>query len=1168
MFGFRGNNTRRNKVHSHAKKKKSANAKSQNSNQSHLGGGGRTNIAVRQFTPDETTEADHVFDENRSVDMSLYTTRSKATVRYPPRLLNHSYDYEDDDSDDGISHAPTEFTTEIAMKRYARLGGSWVPPSPLQSSSPPPIEPVSSSSSPEQSFEEKPSQLTPTTDLDDSFDVSSESSECGATVYSILPATANMARFAFRDSTALPQSSGRTSKTPLIRNVLSTEANASTTGTDDDEAPTNTASPPKSRRVRASHGPIDLDESVADSSSVGASSSNNSRAASPSGLASPRLYQSSIPASKLDLAKLSSNAEGEYPSRRVVSPTKTLRKDDDTYGFSVAEESLTSHAMSSPNEHRSLRQEENPGFVSVSSATAHSWLHQPQQESVEDFRDDDTYGFSIHSSAQKSIGTTQSGISPCRQVRRVQLFKQWEEDSHKPSLASSILSKSRAITRPIQQRNDEQSRPKSSTASHLDTQKTDAVISKQVALNKAVSTSPKKRLNPKEQPSLSSPHRSPATTKGRKAGRNTKEDDSLEQSIASSLSKPRVARRSKRDKSVPPVKAQAQKVESSPSPLQLQGRPELKGSPEKFPRPPSQTNLSRQPVEPEAIEDFVSSSPPATSIGRHQDRASRVLGAVGKHPAIPPIAPGETGKNYQSPSLVVDRDLCGLTVVSALTTPAAVEPLDDDTYGFSTTSPAPIPPVQDGIFREEEEGDYVWTDQQGERDEDNHEIVTPKNVRRDILDRSYQQTMDAISFARRSNDSQRVVDCDEDEKVDILHSPGIVLLTESELQRHLTKVEKVQPLPSSSIEGYDTWKRQKELQHRYFAKLQANANQRQKERKAKTDRRQLTEGQRSSHQVDRRQHTVQPGIQPNKYSFEDKCMDSTRSAMDRSMDSSIPTVDDGKMKRRRERESGRRRGWGWFQSGRKGEKKNKNKSANKSKKSASSKQAKKEHKKPEVEIVPLSQFMRISADEPAEVAEFSLAPLHKDGVLTLGTSTLPDDTDTLAATKSHNLESTGIGARRMVVHFLEEERDKQRQAELDRSKREKAEQDRIAKRRQEAIEKQRQLNLGDDRCPSEDRNASSQNMSLPKTLWADDSVVDKSICVSSKHSVDSSMKSGSGQILSPCVICKAAERSHISMPCMHFYFCGSCADKLCQSKRPICPVCSTADVAFTRVYTG
>ena len=295
------------------------------------------------------------------------------------------------------------------------------------------------------------------------------------------------------------------------------------------------------------------------------------------------------------------------------------------------------------------------------------------------------------------------------------------------------------------------------------------------------------------------------------------------------------------------------------------------------------------------------------------------------------------------------------------------------------------------------------------------------------------------------------------------------------------------------------------------------------------------------------------------------------------MDSSIPTIDDGKLKFRRGKEkSGRRLGWGWFQSGRKGEKKKKKSkkenSAGNSKKSASSKDVKKEHKKRQPEIVSLSQFMRISGDEDTEVAEFSLSPLHKDGVLTLGTSTLPDCSDSLAATKSHNLESVGVGPRRMAVRFLEEERYKQRQADFERSQREK---DRVAKLRQGAIENQRKLNLSNedrnaslDQESASDRQGQRQGRSAPTKLRGDDSVVDKSICVSSKHSVASSIKSGSGQILSPCIICSAAERSHIALPCMHFYFCEKCAEQLHQLKNPTCPVCAATNVAFTRVYTG
>ena len=51
--------------------------------------------------------------------------------------------------------------------------------------------------------------------------------------------------------------------------------------------------------------------------------------------------------------------------------------------------------------------------------------------------------------------------------------------------------------------------------------------------------------------------------------------------------------------------------------------------------------------------------------------------------------------------------------------------------------------------------------------------------------------------------------------------------------------------------------------------------------------------------------------------------------------------------------------------------------------------------------------------------------------------------------------------------------------------------------------------------------------------------------------------------LPPCIVCRSGERTHIATPCMHFAFCGSCADKL--QAKGTCSVCSRANVMFAQV---
>jgi len=55
--------------------------------------------------------------------------------------------------------------------------------------------------------------------------------------------------------------------------------------------------------------------------------------------------------------------------------------------------------------------------------------------------------------------------------------------------------------------------------------------------------------------------------------------------------------------------------------------------------------------------------------------------------------------------------------------------------------------------------------------------------------------------------------------------------------------------------------------------------------------------------------------------------------------------------------------------------------------------------------------------------------------------------------------------------------------------------------------------------------------------------------------------------LPPCTLCKASERTHISLPCMHYSFCAECAENLHGSENPTCPICHTEHITLSRVYT-
>jgi len=59
-----------------------------------------------------------------------------------------------------------------------------------------------------------------------------------------------------------------------------------------------------------------------------------------------------------------------------------------------------------------------------------------------------------------------------------------------------------------------------------------------------------------------------------------------------------------------------------------------------------------------------------------------------------------------------------------------------------------------------------------------------------------------------------------------------------------------------------------------------------------------------------------------------------------------------------------------------------------------------------------------------------------------------------------------------------------------------------------------------------------------------------------------SPSTSSSSLLPPCVVCRAKDRTHISMPCMHYSFCGDCAEKIQKRTSAVCPVCQQRDVTF------
>lgn len=1178
-------------------------------------------------------------DDNSSLDMSLYTTQSKATVRYPPALLNYSFD---DDDDGDISRAPTEFTSEAVLNRYANLGGAWSPPAPLNVTpfltptksdsiesylSTPQTDPMSGSSSPS---DEERSEVS---------DISTGEDE---TACSILPATANMARLVRK------QSRESSTYTPPRRQ----QSPRSVTRSPRESPRTPGDSEWKQSRPHHSR-PVDLDESVADTTSTtsmsppwahlgGAYESEGRTQEEPStnilGLArdrdddtfgfsvAPSTKSEAIPPSNDDSPKRPAPPPAQLQLPELRSGESILRqnKDDDSLGYSIPSSHSRIHEKSLLDTKTTPHVEEDSLDYSISS------LHsgRPGALGHQGFNDDDTYGYTVNS---ECVSALTSDTAP---RRGEQLMKQWDENTYDHSEVS-LLSKSRALGEGNRQQspeNDDGALDLSivSSISRQEASRTAAEESLDYLIPSAQLKLPEKVVheglsmndddtygytvisdsgsavtrgtgaprrgeeiqkqwdeNTYDHSQVSLLSKSRAIERGKEGSSldYSEGDDSLNMSILSSLSRSRANHHSTKASPWEPKKNEHQ-IETGPGkvgPTTGESGPDGVGN--TLRKPPVRL-LSNPRCKEDEDRCFLSSAllqPEVEYKGAWESHGGYIF-------SDPEAAPHDEAADSTKPCKLVDAPLQetpvtsssmahvpptlieeedgGVSVLSALT-PAVAEHADDDTFdtfGFSVGSPRQncedddalgISSLPAPIIREEEDTDFVWTDPNNGLEHDEHHYVTPPMLAeddRELMNRSFLQAMESISV-RRSPEQSRDGHSDSES----FTTPGAVLLTTRELQKHLDKVQHAQAAPSSDIEGYDAWKRRKEQEKLYFARLQAKAASRRKAARSQqpaphTPRSNSVNALGNSHDIAKfgRKERIEAANSPGR--------GSTRSAMDYSVDSSIPTVDDGKQRPRNRRSKAGGKGiWKWltFSTRKKGN----SQASSHSKKSKVSGRTKAEQKRSrEPQILPLSQFLRISADEPTEVGAYSLAPLNKEGPMTLANTTLPEGADTIAATKSHFLEGEEMGPRRLANRLLLEQREKQRQVESNRLREEREEEARIARRKQQAIEEQRRLNLPHlkqkerERCPG----------SVPEPDYA----VDKEISFLSKSSGNFSSKSGSRTLLSPCVICNQAERTHIAMPCMHYYFCGDCVEGMHRNNFTSCPVCSAGSVTFSRVYTG
>lgn len=414
----------------------------------------------------------------------------------------------------------------------------------------------------------------------------------------------------------------------------------------------------------------------------------------------------------------------------------------------------------------------------------------------------------------------------------------------------------------------------------------------------------------------------------------------------------------------------------------------------------------------------------------------------------------------------------------------------------------------------------VWTDQ----DDDDGKLVAPTRKLSDEdaaeLRRSYNETMQSISFHSIDEDNEYEGYPSENDDYPSEDNSGALLLTQEELEKHLGKVQNKEPMPSSYIGGYDQWKQEQENKRRYFERLQRKVNEKKLHQQPHKQHHQLAPSPRRPAQA-LGAHSGQ--------SAEDSLAGFTRYSyghMDKSVASTIATARTNESAVHQENKSG---------NAEKSKTKRRWKILPKlTKKKAPSKKTEKvqsRHASPPREAAPKQ------VEEPSEVANMSLAPLNT--VLGMNVGSLGEPKE-------------------LVSQYLEEERKKQLKAEKDKTQEEWKEQERIRRKKEKFLQQQRELNnIGPSapRCASQDRITpfASKNVKGGSTT---------PLCCASFQSEQSG--AWSTTVLSPCILCDDAERTHIAMPCMHFFFCGECAAKMNNN----CPVCGADNVDFARVYTG
>lgn len=404
-----------------------------------------------------------------------------------------------------------------------------------------------------------------------------------------------------------------------------------------------------------------------------------------------------------------------------------------------------------------------------------------------------------------------------------------------------------------------------------------------------------------------------------------------------------------------------------------------------------------------------------------------------------------------------------------------------------------------------------------------------------------------------------------------IYSPGSLLLREDDLIRHNKSMQRQNPVPSVMISGYNHWKRDQEVERLYFEELQ------QKVMEKKSNPGRLETPSKGLHRL----------LPQSCNSGTADILDNTKSIMNENKYSAGSKIQTRKRNRK---------AWKFLRILRKNDDDSTGVKNEKGEKKKRHNKTEKVNKKLEKStVIDIDKLMSISNDynilDSDAFAELSLFPLSQ--------------LEHLTKNNAHNF------LRKKVWEHLEVERQRQRLAEIDQEEDERREQIIISPLKEQELARQRHLRSpGFSHCipnrvasPGLPFLNNQTSFDHQQTVTQPGSEFD---CVINSHkfhqnektritystsrvseslrtcsvgsfphtqksfdSIKTTLSLDAPNNVSPlplCAVCKVKERTHISMPCMHYSFCSDCAEELHGLETPICPICQTEDIILSRVY--